>query len=734
MIGTQGEGNNYPGASYPFGMVQLSPDLCQAWTGYKYNNNDIVGFSHTHLSGAGCEELGDFLVMPIIGPTCLAPTNPKKPQAGYSSTFSHQQESASPGYYSVVLKDYDVKAELTATAHAGFHKYTFPESDQAHLILDLAHGIGTKPIEATLKMEDARSVSGHRRDAGWVWDRGIYFYAKFSRPFDAHRFVTDGTETLDAVTASGKAIKASFDFKTKKGEVVLVRVGLSPVSVEAARKNLATEIPEEDFESVVTSTRAEWNRQLGTIQIETPDPEVRQVFYTALYHSLLAPNFFNDVDGSYCGVDKQVHNDGFQYYSTFSLWDTYRAWHPLATIIQPQRVNDFIRSFLAFYEQQTPHALPIWPLYSIETGCMPGYHSLPVILDAYQKGFRGYDVEKVYAAMRATAIKGREFEDEFRDKGYISTETTNHENSTVYKQSVSRTLEYSYDDWCMARMAHLLGKTEDEELFLKWAGNYRNVFDPKTKFMRGRTAEGAFITPFDPKVLYAPDYTEANAWQYTFFVPHDPQGLIDLMGGDQPFIEKLDQMFAEDSVIKPGGISWMGINVKGLIGQYCQGNEPDQNVPYLYIYAGAPYKTQEMVRRIMTNFYTTKPDGLCGNDDLGEMSAWYVLSALGFYPQNPADGNYIIGSPLVDKAVIHLDAQYYGGETFTIVAKNNNHENPYIQSATLNGLPLTRSYFTHAELVKGGVLVFQMGPKPNKEWGQAPASRPTYSTASSAAK
>jgi len=724
IVGTAGTGHTYPGAVYPFGMVQLGPDTgTDGWehcSGYKYEDATILGFSHTHLSGTGCPDLGDILFQPTTGPLRLEPGDPGKPGSGYRSAFSHNQESSSPGYYRVLLKDYGITAELTATAHAGFHKYTFPPSDQAHIILDLAHGIGSHPEDAALIKTDDRTICGYRRSSGWAQNKTFYFVARFSRAFDSYGFVADGAETTGAYFVKGGQLKAHFDFKSKAGEAVLVRVGLSPVSVEEARKNLDAEIPREDFDGTVASTRAEWNRLLGTIEIETPDASLRRTFTTALYHLMLAPHLYNDADGTYQGADGQVHKADFQYYSTFSVWDQFRAWHPLMTIIQPGRVNDFINSMLVFYQQHNQHALPIWPLCSNETGCMPGYHALPIITDAYAKGFRGFDVGKVYDAMRDTAITGRGGHDDYVARGYIPTVETDHDNTGDYRQSVSVTLDYAFDDWSMARMAHLLGKKEDEALFLKRASNYRNLFDPATGFMRGKTAAGAFIGKFDPKWWYRPDYTEANAWQSSFFVPQDPRGLIQLMGGDQAFIDKIDRMFSEDSEIHNYG----GVDITGLIGQYAHGNEPVHHVAYLYNYAGAPYKTQERIRQVMTTLYNDKPDGLCGNDDCGQMSAWYVLSAIGFYPVNPADGNYVIGSPLVNKAVIHLDPRYYGGKTFTIIARDNSPANKFIQSATLNGQPLTRSYFTHAELVKGGELVFRMGPNPNKEWGKDPTSRP----------
>ena len=727
MIGTAGTGHTYPGAAYPFGLVQLSPDTGDGgWehcSGYKYGDSTIAGFSHTHLPGTGCGDLGDILLQPTTGELRLNEGDPTKPPPGYRSSFSHADEYASPGYYRVVLKDYGIKAELTVTAHAGFHQYTFPASDQAHIIIDLVHGIANRPTDAVLTREDGQTISGYRHSGGWAQNKTFYFVARFSRPFDSCGLVADNKPANGETAAKGKEVKGYVNFKTAAGEAILVKVGLSGVSVEEARKNLEAEIPKWDFAATAAATRAVWNRELSAIKIKVSDPAVRETFYTALYHSMLAPHLYNDVDKSYQGADRKAHSADFDYYSTFSIWDQFRAWHPLMTIIEPGRVNDFMKTMLAYYQQLNAHTLPVWTLCSNETYCMIGYNSVPIIADAYAKGFRGFDTEKMYAAMRDTAMNPRNFQEEYGKNGYVSTIPVNHEHSGDYKQSVSRTLEYAYDDWCIAQMAKALGKKEDAELFLKRAANYRNVFDLQTKFMRGKTLDGKFIEPFDPKTFYRPDYTEADAWQYTFYVPQDAQGLIDLMGGDEAFNAKLDQMFSEDSVIHNGVA-----DITGLIGQYAQGNEPVHGVAYLYSYAGAPYKTQARVREITTKLYTNQADGLCGNDDCGQMSAWYVLVAMGFYEANPADGVYVIGSPLVDKAVIRLDPRYYKGGTFTITAKDNSKENVYVESATLNGKALKRSYFTHAELAKGGELMLQMGSKPNTNWGKEKAARPPSMT------
>ena len=515
-------------------------------------------------------------------------------------------------------------------------------------------------------------------------------------------------------------MQARFDFNDAS-KPVLVKVGLSAVSIEGARKNLAAEIPAWDFDGTVAAAAKRWSDVLGKIEIETSDPATRETFYTNLYHSCIAPTLFNDADGSYFGLDHKAHKpEGFQNYCTFSLWDTFRAEHPLLTIIQPQRVDDFIGTMLAHYRQFNQHALPVWSLAGNETWCMIANHAIPVIVDAYAKGFRRYDAEAAYQAMRDSVMQDRNFQNEYRQYGYVST------HKTEGKQSVSRTLEYAYDDWCVGQMAKQLGKKDDAALFAKRAQNYRNVFDTSIGFVRGKYADGKWREPFDPRELVWPDYTEATSWNYTWFVPQDVPGLISLMGGDEKCIAKLDKMFAEKS-----GLLANIPDLTGLIGQYVHGNEPCHHVAYLYNYAGAPWKTQARVREIMTKLYNNTPSGCCGNDDCGQMSAWYVLSALGFYSVNPASGVYVLGSPAVDKATIHLDPKYQKGEQFTIVAENNSPTNVYIQSATLNGKPLERSWISHADLVAGGKLVLKMGPKPNPEWGKRPEDRPPATSSAS---
>jgi predicted alpha-1,2-mannosidase len=710
IVGTDEHGHVYPGATVPFGMVQLSPDTrLDTWdgcSGYHYSDKTILGFSHTHLSGTGCADLGDIRVQPISG------TIPEEQQRGFPQAFSHHNEQATPGYYCVTFTKPKIKAEMTATAHAGFHRYTFPKGEVAHLMFDLGRGIASDPVEGKIVVEKNTVISGYRHSHGWANDKTFYFVAEFSRPFDGYGFEV-GRKALpaDAKEGKGQWLVGRLDFKDAETPV-LMKIGISATSVEDARKNLAAEIPAMDFEGTVAAAKKCWNDVLGKVEIETSDPAVRETFYTALYHSCMAPILFNNADGSYWGLDHKTHpNEGFQNYCTFSLWDTFRAEHPLLTIVQPQRVDDFVGSMLAHYRQFGQHSTPIWSLAGNETWCMIGYHSIPVIVDAYKKGFRRYDVEAIYAAMRDTAMQDRNELKDYRENGYI--------RSAEGKQSVSRTLEYAYDDWCIAEMAKMLGKEEDAKLFTKRSENFRNLFDTTTGFVRGKLADGKWREPFNPCEVQFNDYTEATSWNYTWHVMQNVPELIKLIGGDEKFIEKLDKMFAEDS-----GVLTNIPDLTGLIGQYVHGNEPCHHVAYLYNFAGAPWKTQEWVRTIMNKLYNNKPNGICGNDDCGQTSAWYVLSALGFYPVNPASGVYVIGSPMVDKATIRLDPKFNKGKEFTIVAENNSPKNVYIQSATLNGKPLTRSWFTHEELSAGGELILKMGSEPNRQWAQAAKDRP----------
>jgi predicted alpha-1,2-mannosidase len=718
LVGTAGHGHMFPGATVPFGLVALSPDTrTSGWdgcSGYHYSDSSIMGFSHTHLAGTGCGDLGDVLVMPVVGAVSLDSGADKRP--GYQSAFSHDQEKTSPGYYRVFLKDPRVLAELTATARVGFHRYTFPDSDQAHVVVDLVHGVNCAVRQSDLKVESNTTLSGHRAVKGWANDREVYFVLEFSRPFKAFTLVQDDQPlSAGATAATGVGVKGYADFTTTATQPLVVKVALSPTSVEEAKKNLAAEAPGWDFDAVHTAAVKQWNDALSVVDAESADPAVVRTFYTNLYGTMLAPTLFNDADGAYRGQDYQNHAaPGFEKYTEFSLWDTYRAENPLLTLTQPRRVNDFVANFLVDYQQLGQHALPVWPLWANETWCMIGYHSVPIIVDAYFKGLLHGDAQAIYAAMRDTAMSETEMAhrrglDAYRQYGYIPMGA---------RESVSSTLEYAYDDWCIGQMAAALGKTEDAALFQKRSENYRNLYDPTTKFMRGRAADGSWRTPFVPN-LCSGDYTEADAWQYQFAVQQNVPGLIGLMGGDAAFIAQLDSLFDADPAIIHGVA-----DISGLVGQYSQGDEQCHHVAYLYNYAGAPWKTQERVRQVMKTLYSDQPDGQCGNADCGEMCAWYVLSAMGFFEVNPATGVYTIGSPALDQVTLHLDAVLYHGTTFSLTAQNNSPENIYVQSASLNGQPLTRSWITHKEITDGGQLILVMGPKPNKDWGRAPLDRP----------
>lgn len=709
LVGTAEHGHTYPGATVPFGLVQLSPDTpLQGWdgsSGYHYSDSVIRGFSHTHLMGTGVGGLGDILLMPTVGAASVEEND-------YSSPFSHEQESASPGYYRVFLQKPRVLAELSATARAGIHRYTFPASDNAHIVLDLAHGVGNDVVESSLRIENDTTISGSRISDGWGGRRAAYFVAQFSRPFAASGIERDHILLGNGVTeATGKAVKSFFSFKTTAGETIILKVGISGTGIEGARRNLNAEIPGFDFDAVHSAALKQWNTLLGHIQITSRDPKVRRTFATNFYQSCLAPVLFNDTDGTYRGLDRRNHSGAaFQNYTAFSLWDTFRAQHPLLTIVAPERVPDMVNSMLAHYKERGHEEMPVWPLWGNETGTMIGYHSAPVIADAFLKGFQGFDAETAYQDLKATALNPRNGQNEFNERGFVVSSTAGS------KQSVSRSLEFAYDDWCIAQIAQKLGHTTDAELFLQRAANYRNLFDATTGFMRGRKADGSWRRPFNPKQLVWADYTEANAWQYSWSVMQDAPGLVKLFGGDAPFIGKLETLFNEkDDVVS--NIP----DITGLIGQYAHGNEPVHHVAYLYSYAGAPYKTQERVRQIMNAFYNDTPAGAPGNNDCGQMSAWFVWSAIGFYPVNPVGGVYVIGSPVVDKATIQLDA---AGRTFTMMAANNSATNIYIQSAKLNGKTLSTSYITHDQLMAGGNLLLKMGPKPNMSWGNALASRP----------
>ena len=718
MIGTDGHGHVFPGATVPFGMVQLSPDTRDnTWdgsSGYHYSDTSILGFSHNHLTGTGCPDLGNILLMPTVGALKLTPG--AQPGEGYRARFSHEQETTRPGYYKVLLPDYNVQVELTATARAGFHRYTFPATTEGHVVVDLQHGIGNKVIEAELTIENDHTASGYRKSDGWGGDKAFYFVMEFSRPFDSSG-VAQGDKDIAGKQTTGKETKGHFDFKTKADEQILVRVGISTVSVEGARNNLHAEIPNWNFDAVAAAARKQWDTALSKLAVETKDDNLKETFYSSLYHTLLAPTLLSDVDGQFRGPDGNVHQTkGYDYYTELSLWDTFRAENPLLILTQPQRVNDFVNTMLEHFKIFGQNTLPVWANGGKETWCMIGNHAIPIITEAYLKGFRGWNADEALNDMIASTDKNREQLDAYRDKGFIPT------GNGV--QSVSKVLEYAYDDSCIARFARALGKNDLAEKYSARSQNWMNVFDPATGFMRGKNADGNWVTPFGPKEMDSitfNEYTEANAWQYNFFVLHNVPGLISKLGGDEKFVARLDEMF--DTKAQIPNLKQIP-DVTGIIGMYSHGNEPDHHVAYLYNYAGQPWKTQTRVRQVATTFYTNNPAGICGNDDCGQTSAWYVFSALGFYPVDPVSGIYILGSPLVDEATLKLDPQFTKGRSFTVVAKNNSDKNPYIQSVTLNGKPYTRSWISYDDIAAGGKLVLTMGPTPNKDFGSAPADRP----------
>lgn len=700
FIGTGGHGHTYPGASLPFGMVQLSPDTrLSGWdgcSGYHISDSVIYGFSHTHLSGTGVSDYGDILLMPVVGSLKLERGSDEDPDSGYCSRFLHETEEASPGYYKVFLEDYGVGVELTCTERVGFHKYTFPEEDQSYIIFDLTHR--DQVLESQLRIVGDSQVEGMRRSRQWAQDQHVYFVARFSKPFESFGVLQDEKITKDLREVASENLKAYVQYSTEKNETIYVKVGISAVSIDGARKNLETEIPGWNFSAICKAADRKWNRALNKIQVNGGTEEQLTIFYTALYHSLLNPNLYMDVDGQYRGMDLDVHMaEDFVNYTVFSLWDTYRATHPLFTIIEPERTVDFIKTFLKQYEHGG--RLPIWELAANYTGCMIGYHSIPVIADAYMKGLRSYDVNKAFEAMKHSADLDHLGLEYYKSLGYIP--------SDKESQSVSRTLEYAYDDWCIAQMAKALGEEDDYKRFIKRAQYYKNVFDPDSGFMRAKM-NGRWFFPFDPAEVNF-NYTEANSWQYSFYVPQDVSGLIKLMGGKESFVEKLDGLFTADPQISGS----QQPDITGLIGQYAHGNEPSHHMAYLYNYASQPWKTQERVREIMVKLYRAQADGLCGNEDCGQMSSWYVLSALGFYPVCPGDSQYVIGTPLFPEAKIDLGK----GKTFIIKANPDPSRHIYIQSATMNGEPYRKSYVLHGDILAGGELVFEMGAQPGWEWG-----------------
>ncbi|MHB8079442.1 MAG: GH92 family glycosyl hydrolase [Candidatus Krumholzibacteriia bacterium] len=742
FIGTQDMGHCYPGATVPFGLVQLSPDTETAdysvdgktydpaayryCAGYQYGDSTIVGFSHTHFHGTGHADLGDLLIMPQVGPLQLEPGRADRPGSGYRSRFSHASERASPGYYAVRLEDPGVDAELTATSRVGLHRYRFPASHEARILLDLVHGIYNydgKVIWSSVRVEDDHTVTGWRQTRGWARTRLVHFALEFSKPFKSYGcrmddaapyrdFYRKWDQTHDFPDLAGRSLKLWFDFDTAAGERILVKVALSGTGRAGALANLRAEAPGWDFDGARQAAAAAWERELSRFDLDA-DPARRTVFYTALYHSLLSPVEFMDVDGRYRGLDGDIHvARGWTNHTIFSLWDTFRALHPLFTLIQPARTDDLVNSLLAHAQQSALGLLPVWSHWAQENWCMIGYHAVPVIADAIVKGFHGFDRAAALAAMRHSATYGPyDGLADYLRLGWVPDDRQ--------RYAASKTLEYAYDDWTLARAAERLGRRDLVAEFDARARNDRNLFDPRTGFMRSRLADGSWRPGFDPVRTSDQGYIEGNAWNYSLFAPHDVAWLVRAMGGESAFAAHLDSLFT--MTLPPEAIAdTEDLSPAGMIGNYVHGNEPSHHVAYLYAWAGVPWKTQERVREIMDRMYRPGPAGLCGNDDCGQMSAWYIFSAMGFYPVCPGSGEYVIGAPLARDLTLRLDR----GRTLRIRAPQLDPQNIYIQRVELNGRPWDKTYFRHADLVKGADILFVMGPEPNRAWASAPEARP----------
>ncbi len=731
LIGTLRMGHTYPGATVPFGSVQLSPDTDEQpqniggkynpetyryCAGYQYDDNTIVGFSHTHFSGTGHSDLGDFLIMPTVGPLQLEPGDKKDPKTGFRSAFSHSTEVAEPDYYKVRLDDDGIIAEMTTTTRVGFHQYTFPASDNAHIILDLMHGIydyDGKNVWTYVRIVNDHTVVGFRQTNGWARTRTAYFAMEFSKPFasygyrefarqDYRGFWRKFDQNHNFPEMAGKQLRAYFDFKTAANEKIKIKFALSPVSIKGAISNLRSEISDWNFDRVKQQGQAAWNRELSKIAI-TADPRDDMVnFYTAMYHAFISPTVYMDADGQYKGIDQNVHRtSGWTNYTTFSLWDTYRALHPLFNIIQPSRNRDMVRSMMAHHDQSPEHMLPVWSHYANENWCMIGYHSASVVADAIVTGvLTGPEANKALDDAIETAHVGYYDGIQFYEKlGYVPED----KNST----SVSKTLEYAYDDYAIAQAAKKLGRMSVYNEFMNRSQSWKKLYDPAVGFMGPKDSTGNFLPKFDPLKTEGQGFIEGNAWNYSLYVPHDPTTMIEMMGGKQKFAAHLDELFTmhlPDSFFA----ETEDITRDGIIGGYIHGNEPSHHVAYLYDWTDQPWKTQERVRMILQKQYKAAPDGLGGNDDCGQMSAWYILSSLGFYPVAPASGQYMLGSPSIKKAVLRFES----GRTLTIEGENQSDKNVYVKNVDVNGQRLTRRYVTYSDITGGGRIVFHMTDQP----------------------
>ena len=696
FIGTGGHGHTYPGATVPFGMVQLSPDTrLKGWdgcSGYHYSDSAIYGFSHTHLNGTGIEDYCDILLQPTVGKRQWI-------NEDYKSPFSHANEKASPGYYGVHLDKYGIDVELTTTLRTGLHKYQYPKgTKEGNVLIDLAHR--DIVIDSWLEKVDEYTLRGKRQSRSWALNQTLYFVMRFSQPIAGYVVALDDAEKGALQKAEGRNVKAVASFDVSSGKPLLVKVGLSAVSADGAMKNLEAEQKGFDFNATLAAAKKDWNKELSKIQVEGGTKDEQTIFYTALYHTNINPNVYMDVDGQYRGTDDKIHTaKDFTNYTVFSLWDTHRAYHPLMTIINQKKTADWINTFLAQDEQGG--MLPVWELSANETFCMIGYHSVPVIVDAYQKGIRGFDAQKALKAMRRYAESDRFGLAHYRASGFLSNDKE--------PESVSKTLEYAYDDWCIAQMAKWLGDTATYRTYLQRAQHYKNMYDPTTGHMRGKLG-AMWYSPFDPREINH-FYTEGNSWQYSFTAQQDIAGLMQLHGGRDAFAKKLSELFT--GVSKTTGRDQS--DVTGLIGQYAQGNEPSHHMAYLFNYVAQPWQTQFYLNKIYKDFYKNAPDGLIGNEDCGQMSAWYILSAMGFYPVTPGNGDYVLGTPVFDKVTINLE----NGKQFVVTANRKNKSDFYVQSVQLNGKPQSASYILHTDIMKGGKLHFALGQTPNKQWGVA---------------
>lgn len=733
IIGTAKMGHTYPGATVPFGSVQLSPEtdtiayslngkyngeVYKYCAGYQYEDKTIVGFSHTHFSGTGHSDLGDFLIMPTTGKLQLNPGVASKPLSGYRSVFSHSTEKAEPAYYSVFLEDHKIKAELTATTRVGMHQYTFPKSNEAHIILDLTSGIynyDKKNVWTFVRIENDTLITGYRQTNGWARTRTVYFAMSFNKPIKSYgqaaqeKSVYRGfwgrfDQTKNFPEMAGQNLKLFFDFDTNEGEKIKIKMALSPVSSAGALENMKKEVPDWDFEKVKKQSQEVWNNELNKVQVETIQKEDLVNFYTAMYHAFLGPTEYMDLDKNYKGLDMNVHKaENFTNYTSYSLWDTYRALHPLFNIVQPKRNADMVSSMLAHSDQSVHKMLPIWSHYANENWCMIGYHSVSVVADAIVKGNISFDAEKALQACVNTAkvpyYDGLEF---YMNKGYVPEDKNG--------ASVSKTLEYAYDDWAIAQAAKKLGKTDIYNEFITRSKNYKNVYDEKTGFMRPKLNDGTFKKEFDPLDTHGQGFIEGNSWNYSLYVPQDPTDMIKLMGGNEKFKVRLDSLFnmhLPDKYFE----NTEDITRDGIIGNYVHGNEPSHHVVYLYNWTDSPWKSQDKIRMILKKMYRNGADGLGGNDDFGQMSAWYIFSSLGFYPVAPGSDEYALGSPLMKNAILNLE----NGKTFEVETVNQSDKNVFVSKVLLNGKQLEKPFLKHADVINGGKITFYMSSKPNKK-------------------